>query len=139
MKLYSLTKNALKHNLEGLASALLHTLPADSNLKNEKLTVVAKHLLADYEPPANMHARLNQAVEHLNTLHYQAAWEASPSGPRVILRNCPYALILSEHPELCQMDAALLSQLLRQPVKQTAKLERNPDGTPHCAFVISKS
>ena len=33
MKLYSLTENALQHNLEGLASALLNTLPDDPPLK----------------------------------------------------------------------------------------------------------
>ena len=139
MKLYSLTENALQHNLEGLASALLHTLPNDPDLKGEKLAEIAANLLGDYAPSANMHARLNQAVEHLNALQYLAAWEASPSGPRVLLHNCPYALILDEHPELCQMDAALLSQLLAQPAEQTAKLERSPDGTPHCAFILTKA
>ena len=139
MKLYSLTNSALQRNLEGLASALLRTLPTDPDLQNEKLSETAAHLLGDYQAPANMHARLNQAVEHLNALQYQAAWEASPSGPRVLLHNCPYALILDEHPELCRMDTALLSQLLAQPAEQTAKLERSPDGTPHCAFILAKA
>jgi predicted ArsR family transcriptional regulator len=138
MKLYSLTENALRNNLDGLASALLNTLPNDTDRQGGKLAEVAANLLGDYQTTASMHARLNQAVERLNELEYQSTWEASPNGPRIILRNCPYALILDEHPELCQIDAALISQLLGQPVEQTAKLERTPDGTPHCAFVLAR-
>jgi len=138
MKHYSLTNNALQHNLEGLASALLRTITAKPERLDEKLSETSAHLMGKYQVPTNIHARLNQAVEHLNGLQYQAAWEASPNGPRIILHNCPYALILDKHPELCRMDAALLSHLLAQPVEQTAKLERSPDGTPHCAFVLVK-
>ena len=135
MNIYSLTENALHHNLQGLSSALLKTLFSETTKPEKKLSEIANHILGEFQVAQNIHARLNQAVEQLNRLQYQAAWEASPSGPRVILRNCPYASILAEHPELCQMDAALLSQLLDQSIHQTAKLERCPDGIPHCAFV----
>jgi len=84
--------------------------------------------------------KMAEAIEKLNRQQYQASWEASPTGPRLILRNCPYAVILEKHPELCCMDEALISKLLDQPVQQTAKLERQPDGAPHCAFVtLAKS
>jgi predicted ArsR family transcriptional regulator len=134
MQLYSLTENALKHNLDGLASALLCTLLTGSN-ESEKLNQIATYLLEDYQAASNIHARLNQAIKHLNELHYQASWEASPNGPRLILRNCPYASILLQHPELCRMDTELLAQMLGQTMQQTAKLARFPDGAPHCAFV----
>lgn len=135
MKIYSLTENALQHNLKGLSSALLKTLLGNTPDLEGKLAETAGHILGEFQVAANIHNRLNQAIEQLNKLQYQASWEASPSGPRVIFRNCPYAIILTEHPELCQMDAALLTRLLHQPIDQTAKLERSPDGTPHCAFI----
>ena len=132
-QLYGLTDNALKHNLDGLASALLRTLLANS--ASENLTQIATQLLGDYPLERNIHVRLNQAIGRLNQLKYQASWEASPSGPRLILRNCPYASIVHQHPELCQVDAILLGQMIGQAMQQTAKLELAPDGSPHCAFV----
>jgi len=134
-KLFSLTENALKHNLDGLASALLNTLSKDKSDTNDTLSQTAIHLLGEHQTSSNAHIQLNWAVEKLNQLKYQASWEASPNGPRIILRNCPYALILSEHPELCDLDAALLAKLLNRPFGQSAKLKRSPDGSPHCAFI----
>lgn len=135
MKIYSLTENALHHNLKALSSALLEALLENAPNPDGKLAATAGYMLGDFQAARNIHLRLNQAIEQLNQLQYQASWEASPSGPRIILRNCPYAMILAEHPELCRMDAALLTRLLQQPVDQKAKLERSPDGKPHCAFV----
>ena len=137
MKIYSLTENTLDHNLKELSSALLKTLVENASQPGEQIAIIAQNILGEYQTAPNIHNRLNQAIEQLNELRYQASWEASPSGPRIILRNCPYAVIVAEHPALCQMDAALLAQLLDQPVSQTAKLERSPDGTPHCAFVTT--
>jgi predicted ArsR family transcriptional regulator len=135
MKLYSLTERALQDNLEVLSAALLTVVLADTPDVDAALERIAAAILGNCCPPESAHARLNRAVEHLNKLHYHAAWEASPDGPRVILRNCPYAPILESHPELCRLDAALLSLLLDASVMQTARLERSPDGAPHCAFI----
>ena len=134
-QLYTLTDHALKDNMDGLASALLQTLLADTVYKGERLGEIASQLLGDYPSIGNIHARLNQAIEYLNKMQYQASWEASPNGPRLIFRNCPYASILDQHPELCRMDTELLAQMLGQEMQQTAKLARAPDGAPHCAFV----
>jgi len=49
--------------------------------------------------------RMTALIARLNTLHYDAHWEAGASGPRVILGRCPYASVIQKHPELCQMDA----------------------------------
>ena len=135
MKVYGLTENALRNNYEGLAGALLKTLLANRADDRTILSQIATHLLGDCQAATNIHLRLNQSVDILNKLEYNAAWEASASGPRIIFRNCPYAVILSEHPELCRLDVELLSQIFNQPVKQTAKLERSPDGSPYCVFV----
>ncbi len=123
-KLYSLTENALKHNLTGLTSALLTTLSKNQSEMNETLSQTAIHLLGDHPTSSSAHIQLNHAVEKLNQLKYQASWEASPNGPKIILRNCPYALILPEHPELCNLDVALLSKLLQRPFEQIAKLRK---------------
>jgi predicted ArsR family transcriptional regulator len=132
--LYSLTENALHNNLENLASALLQALKWNSQNNDDQLAEVASHLLGKHDPASHMHTRLKQAVEKLNQMQYRSRWEASPRGPRIILRNCPYAPILDEHPELCRMDSILITRMLEQPFKQIARLERQPDGVPHCIF-----
>jgi predicted ArsR family transcriptional regulator len=83
--------------------------------------------------------RLAALVERLNKMNYEAHWEAGATGPRVILGQCPYAAIVDGHPELCQMDAALLGEILGTPVRQTAKLEgglESSQGLPFCAFAV---
>jgi predicted ArsR family transcriptional regulator len=136
-KIYSLTEKSLRHNLAGLVRAILKALSTTNLDLETTFATTAEHLIGEYQAANSIHTRLNQAVEKLNQMNYQSSWEASPSGPRVILRNCPYALIISDHPELCQLDAALLKRLLNQPVEQTAKLQRGSDGSPYCAFILS--
>jgi predicted ArsR family transcriptional regulator len=72
----------------------------------------------------------------LNELQYQARWEASAWGPRLILGHCPYAAIVSDHPELCRMDAFLLETKIGKPVEQTGKLQINDTGLPFCTFLM---
>jgi predicted ArsR family transcriptional regulator len=71
-------------------------------------------------------------------MHYQARWEAGADGPRIVLGHCPYGTVIEKHPELCQMDGALLAKLLGGEVRQTAKLEKGAGGLPYCVFVFAK-
>jgi predicted ArsR family transcriptional regulator len=134
-KIFGLTDHALMHNLDGLSAALLNTLFSCGMSKKIVLSHVARNLFGTYQSASNRHTLLKKLVEKLNQLNYKAAWEASPSGPRIKFRNCPYAMIIAEHPEICDIDAAMLTYALDQPVIQRAKLEKDPDGSPHCAFV----
>jgi len=90
----------------------------------------------DFGKATSPMVRLTETVKLLNELGYQSRWEAHADGPRIILGHCPYAAIIREHPELCQMDAALLRENLSQGVTQIAKLEGNETGRPHCVFVV---
>ena len=83
--------------------------------------------------------RLSSTIERLNEMHYQARWEAGAGGPRIVLGHCPYAAVIKNHPELCQMDAALLVILLSGEVSQTAKLETGAGGLPYCAFIFKQT
>lgn len=82
-------------------------------------------------------ALLNQVIDRLNELHYQARWEAGVNGPLVILGHCPYASIIASYPELCRMDTLLLSQQIGLAVEQTAKLQPSVKGHPFCSFLVS--
>lgn len=126
--LYILTPQA---NLEPLTRALL------GEQSRRRLKALAGQLIGD-QPPASGPAtkRLVTTVQHLAPLGYKPHWEARPRGPQIVLGRCPYASIIADHPELCQMDAHLLEQLLSMKVEQTAKLARGPQGTPQCIFSL---
>jgi len=48
-------------------------------------------------------------------------------------RNCPLAVVVSEHPEVCQLAEALLTEMVGVPVQE--KCDRS--GSPRCRFQIS--
>jgi len=105
-KVYSLPRAALGDNLAALSDALF--TEAGSGVRMEAL---AKHIAGEGDFASQPLAkRLNLAIEKLNQMNYHARWEAGSEGPRIIFSHCPYAAILQKHPELCQMDQALLKQ-----------------------------
>jgi predicted ArsR family transcriptional regulator len=139
--LYQLAQQAMSNNLDGLSRALLEeshqTIPeVEQKAFNKRL---AQRLVgSNYQPVRNPSQRFVNAIKRLNQMNYQARWEARSDAPQVILSHCPYAVVLPEHPELCQVDAELLGLLLASPAQQTARLQPNPRGIPQCIFVPKK-
>ena len=127
-KVYSIPRAALGDNLSVLSEALL--TEAGSSIRVEAL---AKRLVGDANIKSQPIAkRLNLIVEKINQMNYHARWEAGPQGPRILFGHCPYAAIIGKHPELCQMDVALLKELFGDEMEQIAKIE-NFQGM--CIFV----
>ena len=58
----------------------------------------------------NLTDLFNKIINQLNEHFYNAHWEIHNNGPRVIFRNCPYAVLVSEFPLLCEMDRLILEQ-----------------------------
>ena len=129
-KLYSLSQAALGDNLSALADALL--TEAGSRLNVEAL---ASRIL-DSSQLANLPVtkQLVLLIEKLNTMHYQARWEAGADGPRVSFGRCPYAKVIDGHPELCKMDAALIEKALGLPALRSSKSEAGGSGL--CPFIF---
>ncbi|HEX9838879.1 MAG TPA: ArsR family transcriptional regulator [Anaerolineales bacterium] len=131
-KVYSLPGAALGDNLSALANALL--VESDSNVRMEAL---AKRLVGETNLTGQPVARrLNLIVEKLNQMNYHARWEAGSAGPRIVLGHCPYAAIIEKHPELCQMDKALLHEMMGQSTEQIFKIGK--DGSSVCVFVVGR-
>jgi predicted ArsR family transcriptional regulator len=127
-KVYSIPRAALGDNLSALSEALL--METGSSVGVEAL---AKRLAGEANIKSQPVAkRLNLLIEKLNQMNYHARWEAGPQGPRILFGHCPYAAIIGKHPELCQMDAALLKELFGDDMEQISKIE-NFQGM--CVFV----
>jgi predicted ArsR family transcriptional regulator len=131
-RLYSLPRAALGHNLAALSEALL--LEGGAGMRMEAL---AGHLAGELNFASQPLAkRLNLVVEKLNQMSYHAHWEAGSEGPRLIFAHCPYAAIVSSHPELCAMDHAMLKKLTGEPATQIMRTGK--DGSSVCVFVIGR-
>lgn len=130
VQVYRMASTARPHNLVQLADALL------SLASEEQLQQAARLLAGEEAMPRAATQRLNHAVQRLNLKRYQARWEAHAQGPRIILRNCPYAALLPEHPELCRMDAAQLEYLVGSPMEQQARIDQMDAHPPACVFVL---
>jgi len=138
---YRLTTQISSNNLLALCSALLEvyieSLPAEE--REQALRLTAQYMageIADTDSPTQ---HMNQVINTLNRHAYQARWEASPVGPRIILRNCPYAVILKQHPALCQFDRLFLEQLSHLPLTQVARMDLETGSPPACVFICADS
>ena len=131
-KVYRLAGTLVGDNLSVLVDALFAEADEDIEIEAVGRRIAGERATAS-QP---LMRRLASAIERLNAMHYQARWEAGAEGPRVILGHCPYAGLVEKHSQLCQIDSALLAELLDGDVSQTAKLEIGAGDKPFCTFVL---
>jgi len=138
VNIYTLSRRILGDGLDELAKVMIEIWlrKAPESVREVALRSMALRLAGDHLAVLEvlLPRRLARMVDRMNELHYQARWEAGKDGPRVILGHCPYAAIIDQYPELCQMDAFLLEQWIGQPVEQKAKLQPSVKGYPFCNF-----
>jgi predicted ArsR family transcriptional regulator len=131
-KVFSLPRSALGDNLAALSDILL--TDAKPGLK---VDVLAKRLASQSDLAIQpLVKRLNLTIEKLNQMNYHARWEAGSEGPRIIFSHCPYAAIIAKHPELCQMDDALIKERIGQTAAQIFKIGK--EGSSVCVFVVGR-
>ncbi len=136
-QVYSLSPERQADHLLGLTCALLDQIPPEG--RAAVFSSIARNLTSTTPPlPAKYHLthHLIHTTQRLNEMHYRAKWEAHATAPRIRLGHCPYAAILEEHPEICELDAHLLQHLLHRPVRQIARRENSPIGRLFCLFEI---
>jgi len=142
MMVYALTSQTRLHNLDKLASTLLSEL--SRNYPGEQQEILINKLADKLAGPVQngrktQVEKLNHATQVLNSMNYQARWEARPEAPMITFRHCPYAAIIADHPEICSMDVHLLEKLLNAPVEPTARLEIDSQGLTYCGFRMERS
>jgi predicted ArsR family transcriptional regulator len=136
-RVYALSPRRQEDNLSGLLCALLKQIPSEE--RPAAFASLAETLSAHTPPlPAEHHLtrHLIQTVKCLNAMHYRARWEAHAAAPRIRINHCPYAAIVEECPEVCQLDAYLLEHLLHRGVRQIARRKESSSGGPYCLFAI---
>ena len=142
VNIYRLSRRVLGDGLDKLASAMFDTWlrPGTDQEQETGLRSLAQRLAGEKTSgtASPVTQRLIATVVRLNEMHYQARWEAGAQGPRILLLHCPYQAIITDYPELCRMDAHLLSVQLDHPVEQVARLESDTRGVPFCAFIMSQ-
>ena len=139
MTIYGLSEQSKGNNLDRLCSALLDEISGlEASDQEQFLSRIAKRLTQEFERtpgrPSALTQRLYDTIQMLNQFRYQARWEAHHASPVIILEHCPYKSIIEQHPEICQMDAQLLNEMLGIPVEQTAKLAADKRGAIQCRF-----
>lgn len=76
-------------------------------------------------------------IEVLNNEGFIARWHQTDDGLQLVEYHCPYYVIGLRHPEVCQIDEALIRAAIDAEIKKEACLL---DGDPTCTFtVISRS
>jgi len=141
---YGLSQEYLKHdkhNLDTLTSAMLeeiNNILGENDFK-EFLGRLAERMGRKGNGSLRNPTRLLfQAIQRLNAMNYQARWEAHAQAPRVIFSHCPYLAILEKHPEMCQLDEAMLEKMLGSTVRQAAKRKPDRSGALQCIFLMER-
>jgi predicted ArsR family transcriptional regulator len=140
-QIYSASLQTDRNNLDQLASALLSMMmsASQSDDKDRLLHQIARQLVSQYHLDRyNPTRRMYTSIRVLNQMKYQAHWEAHLEYPRIMLGHCPYQTMLTQHPEICQMDGYVLQELLDAPIRQVEKLSLNARGLPECIFFVNR-
>ncbi len=140
--IYAIRQQVESNNLERLADALLNFISKNMGVDERvRFTAeIADSMLDDTDiQGTNPTRRLYAVIRALNRMNYQAHWEAHVENPRLMLGHCPYRSIIDQHPELCQVDAAMLQKMLGTPVMQVEKLSTDIKGFPRCVFLLIRN
>jgi predicted ArsR family transcriptional regulator len=137
-QLYTLAMPMARNNLHLLSHELLIDLA--SHFSSEEWEYHLRQIAIQLSNQSiqtnnNPTQRIYLAINHLNSLNYDASWEAHANSPWIILGHCPYAAIIDQHPELCRLDIYLLENLLGLPVQLIEKLITTSRGLRRCIFV----
>ncbi len=121
---------------EPVLSQLLDVLEEQQPERFEALLRATGQRLAQTRsaPAGDLRARVNAATETLNELGGLAEVAETERALWIQGQACPLAALVPDHPQMCQLAEALLSELVGQPVEEQCAR----DGAPHCRFAVAK-
>jgi predicted ArsR family transcriptional regulator len=136
-QMYRLSSEINRHNLDALVGAILTVWykSVEENQRDDVLNQIAVYLTAGCtQPKGNLTQRLTNAVRQLNGMNYLARWEAHLEAPRILISHCPYAMVVQQHPETCQLDAFVIEKVLGQSVTRISIMDDPFTGEKQCVF-----
>lgn len=139
-RIYRLSDKIVGDNIGFLSSVLLEELTNQTPVENMPVLIkkIAKTIAGlghdERQPPKSQATRLFNAIQRLNQMHYQARWEAWSNAPRLVFYNCPYRKIVDRSPMVCEIDAALIQELVGLPADRKDKLLQDSRGGIVCIF-----
>jgi predicted ArsR family transcriptional regulator len=140
-QMYRLSKDINRNNLVELTCAALNAWFANITEfgRSAAFTQIAVHLTSNCNPPVGgLTQKLTYAIRYLNDMNYGARWEAHIDAPRILITHCPYAAVVSKYPEICQVDAYVMQNVLGQSVTKIPVMERYGDGEVQCIFRLNQ-
>ena len=98
----------------------------------EILREVGRSIAGDQTPRGDLESRIAKAVSALEAIGGTARLEKE--GEKLLVKggSCPLATAVAEHPEVCQLTEALLSEIIGAKVQERCDRE----GSPRCRFEI---
>lgn len=82
---------------------------------------------------ARIQARLDRAADFLSARGYLARWEKANSEFTLSVCNCPYRQVALVHREVCELDVAMIGELIASPMKMSHCIADQDD---KCVFVV---
>lgn len=87
-------------------------------------------------PGQSLENRLEQVAAFLSEKGYTARWEVRDGRYELYTCNCPYAGVADRHPEVCEMDHALVQCLIPNNSATVRCEGGHTTGTVRCTYVI---
>lgn len=133
---YRLSPVYEKNNYPEVLSAALNFIRGEVGECDRFMKKLAKAIAGQPLYEATPLRRMNRTLEFLNIRNYYAYWEAGQTGPKIIIKNCPYAMVLPQNPEICCLDLYLLEELTGLTCIQTTKMSLLDNSHPSCIFQL---
>ncbi len=117
-----------------LLSQMKETMPAP--VVSQLFSQIAEDLASEYKDQIrglNMEERLDFVKALLAEEGFTVEWEKSGDQYEINEISCPYYQIGISHPEVCNVDQALISKMLAVPAE---KVQCLLNGGAHCTYVV---
>lgn len=122
---------------EPVLHQLLDTLEARQRPEQieELLGATGRHMAQSLSAPeGDLRARVGAAAEALNELGGLAEVEEGEREIWIQSQRCPLASIVPDHPEMCRLAEALVSELVGAPAQEQC----DQGASPRCRFAFAK-
>lgn len=137
---YTLTENASDHfpkQYEPLINFVLDELVARFPQEEVAsiMTCIGRRLATGLRVPpgTSLDERVSIVVAFMDERGYMASWETHTKGYALHVANCPYESVAARHNEVCNIDCALLTEILGSTVADISRIHVPPH---HCTYIL---